>query len=142
MIFGEYENTRPPPPPKSLISDSKYINSMKKHICETLCLLNNQHITDVRMMEILVTWDSKFHKKQYAKAIANKYTLTGWWIVRKQLDIMSTYHYVQNQGKLMMQSRENGKNLNLGNFLAISRSNICNYKFFWKIGFIQKEGHI
>ena len=30
-----------------------------------------------------------------------------WWIVRKQLDIMPTYHYVQNQGKLMMQSREN-----------------------------------
>ena len=30
-----------------------------------------------------------------------------WWIVRKQLDIMPTYHLVQNQGKLMMQSREN-----------------------------------
>ena len=29
---------------------------------------------------------------------------------------MPTYHYVQNQGKLMMQSRENGQNLNLGNF--------------------------
>ena len=29
-------------------------------------------------------------------------------IERKQLDIMPTYHYVQNQAKLMMQSRENG----------------------------------
>ena len=29
---------------------------------------------------------------------------------------MPSYHYVQNQGKLMMQSRENGPNLNLGNF--------------------------
>ena len=28
-------------------------------------------------------------------------------IVSKQLGIMPTYHYVQNQGKLMMQSREN-----------------------------------
>ena len=37
-------------------------------------------------------------------------------IVRKQLDIMPTCHYLENQGKLMMQSRENGKNLNLGNF--------------------------
>ena len=31
---------------ESLISDSKYIESMKKHICEILCLLDNQHITD------------------------------------------------------------------------------------------------
>ena len=30
-------------------------------------------------------------------------------IVRKKLDIMPTYHYVQNQGKLMMQSRENSQ---------------------------------
>ena len=30
----------------SLISDRKYIESMKKHICKTLCLLDNQHITD------------------------------------------------------------------------------------------------
>ena len=30
----------------------------------------------------------------------NKNTLT---------DIIPTYHYVQNQGKLMMQSRENGQ---------------------------------
>ena len=30
-------------------------------------------------------------------------------IARKQRDIMPTYHYVQNQGKLTMQSRENGQ---------------------------------
>ena len=35
-------------------------------------------------------------------------------IVRKQLDIMSTYHYVQNQGKLMMQSRENDQKPQFG----------------------------
>ena len=29
---------------------------------------------------------------------------------------MSTYHYVQNQGKLMMQSRENGQNFQFGQF--------------------------
>ena len=37
--------------------------------------------------------------------------------VRKQLDIMPTYHYVQNQGKLMMQSRENGQKPQFGQFL-------------------------
>ena len=37
-------------------------------------------------------------------------------IVRKQLDIMPTYHYVQNQGKLMMQSRENGQKPQFGQF--------------------------
>ena len=39
------------------------------------------------------------------------------WIVRKQLDILSTYHYVQYQGKLTMQSRENGQKPQFGQFL-------------------------
>ena len=34
------------------------------------------------------------------------------------------------------------KNLNLGSFLTISRSNISKFQFFWEIGFIQIEGHI
>ena len=38
-------------------------------------------------------------------------------IVRKQLDIMPTYHYVQNQGNLMIQSRENGQKPQFGQFL-------------------------
>ena len=29
---------------------------------------------------------------------------------------MPTYHYVRNQGKLMMQSRENGKKTQVGQF--------------------------
>ena len=37
--------------------------------------------------------------------------MTGGRIVRKQLNIMPTYHYVQSQGKLMMQTRENGQKL-------------------------------
>ena len=28
------------------VSDSKYIESMKKHICEILYIVENQHITD------------------------------------------------------------------------------------------------
>ena len=36
----------------------------------------------------------------------NKNTLTRLANCKK--DIMPTYQYVQNQGKLMMQSRENG----------------------------------
>ena len=35
---------------------------------------------------------------------------------------MPTCHYVQNQGKLMMQSRENGQKHQFGHFLTISRS--------------------
>ena len=35
-------------------------------------------------------------------------------IVRKQLDIMSSYRYVQNEGKLMMQSPENGQKPQFG----------------------------
>ena len=37
-------------------------------------------------------------------------------IERKQLNIMPIYHYVQNQGKLMMQSRENGQKPQSGIF--------------------------
>ena len=37
-------------------------------------------------------------------------------IVRKQLDIMPTYHYVENQGKLIKQSRENDQKFQLGQF--------------------------
>ena len=37
-------------------------------------------------------------------------------IVRKQLDIMPTYHYVQNQGTLMMQSPKNGHKHQFGQF--------------------------
>ena len=36
--------------------------------------------------------------------------------MRKQIDIMPTYHYVQNQGKLMMQSRENDQKPQFGQF--------------------------
>ena len=63
--------------------------------------------------------------------------------VRKQLDIMSTYHYVQNQGKLMMQSQKKAKNLNLANFLTISKSNTFKLQIFQKIRFHSKiEIHI
>ena len=53
-------------------------------------------------------------------------------IVRKQLDIMPTYHYVQNQGKLMVQVEKMVKNLNSGIFLTISRPNISKLQFFLK----------
>ena len=37
--------------------------------------------------------------------------------MREQLDIMPTYHYMQNQRKLlMMQSRENGQKPQFGQF--------------------------
>ena len=53
-------------------------------------------------------------------------------IVRKQLDIMPTYNYVQNQRKLMMQSRENGQKPQFGQFLTISRPNILKLQMFLK----------
>ena len=37
-------------------------------------------------------------------------------IIRKQQDIMLTYHYVQNKGKLMMESRENSQISQFGQF--------------------------
>ena len=53
-------------------------------------------------------------------------------IVRKQLDIMLTYHYVQNQGKLMMQSWENFQKPQFGQFLTISRPSISKLRIFLK----------
>ena len=34
--------------------------------------------------------------------------------VRKQIDIIPTYHYVENQGKLILQSPENGQKPQFG----------------------------
>ena len=45
---------------------------------------------------------------------------------------MPTYYHVQDKGKLIMQSREKTKNLNLGNFSTISRPNIPTLQFFLK----------
>ena len=54
-------------------------------------------------------------------------------IVRKQLDIMPTYHCVQNQGKLKMQSWENGQKPQFGQFfLTISKPNISKWQIFLK----------
>ena len=65
------------------------------------------------------------------------------WIVRKQLDIMPTYYYVQNQGKLMIaKPRKLWKTSIWANFWWFRGQISQNYKFFWKIGFIQIEGHI
>ena len=55
---------------------------------------------------------------------------------------MSTYHYVQNEGKLMMQSGENGQKPQVGQFFDDFEVKYPNCKFFWKIAFILIEGHI
>ena len=52
-------------------------------------------------------------------------------IVRKQVDFMPTYHYVQNQRKLIIQSRENGQKPQFGQFFWRFQGQISlNCKFF------------
>ena len=53
-------------------------------------------------------------------------------IVRKQLDIMPTYNYVQNQGKLMMQCRENRQKPQFGRFFDDFEVNISKLQIFLK----------
>ena len=76
--------------------------------------------------------DSHFDETSFERDL--KITRIHWLdrrIVRKQLNIMPIYRYVQNQGKLVTQSRENGKKLQFRQFfLTISRSNIS--KIFQK----------
>ena len=76
--------------------------------------------------------DSHFDETFFERDL--KITRIHWLdrrIVRKQLNIMPIYRYVQNQGKLVTQSRENGKKLQFRQFfLTISRSNIS--KIFQK----------
>ena len=45
---------------------------------------------------------------------------------------MPAYHYVQNQGKLMMPSQENGQKPQFRQFLTISRSNVFKLQIFLK----------
>ena len=63
-------------------------------------------------MSILPTILYILNKK--SKNNKNKNTLLDRQTVRKQLDIMPTYHYVKNQGKLIMQSGENGQKPQFG----------------------------
>ena len=56
---------------------------------------------------------------------------------------MPIYLYVQNQGKPIVQSHENDqKSLIWAIFWRFQSQISQNRKFFWKIGFIQIEGHI
>ena len=56
---------------------------------------------------------------------------------------MPTYHYVQNQGKLQMQSRENGQKSQFGQFFDDCEVKYLQFSiFFWKLSFIQIEGQI
>ena len=69
------------------------------------------------------------------KDIMTKQTRIHWldrWIVWKELAIIPTYHYLQNQGKLMMQSQENGQKPQFGQILTISRPNISKLQIFLK----------
>ena len=55
-----------------MISDSEYIESIKKHVygAETLCLLDNQHITDEHLRWEYLKYEIRKFKKRYTKAIA------------------------------------------------------------------------
>ena len=55
---------------------------------------------------------------------------------------MPTYHYVQNEGKLMMQSRENGEEPQLGKFFDDFEAKYLEIANFSEKCFIQIEGHI
>ena len=56
-------------------------------------------------------------------------------IVRKQLDIMPTYYYVQNKGKIMMQSQENGQKPQFGQFFGDFEFKYLDIANFLKIRF-------
>ena len=80
--------------------DSSFIDHHENPLCYTL--FDKENMNDSKNAYILN---------------ATRIHWLDWRIVRKQLDIMSTYHYVQNQEKLMMQSRENGQKPQFGQFL-------------------------
>ena len=55
---------------RSLISDSKLVEIMKKHIRETLSFLHNQHITDEHLRWEYLKYEIRKFTKKYAKTIA------------------------------------------------------------------------
>ena len=75
--------------------------SVLRGIC---CFTLRESLQVSSNLDILTTSQLKFHICRGTRI---------HWLnrqsVRKQLDVMPTYHYVQNQGKLIMQSRENGQ---------------------------------
>ena len=55
---------------------------------------------------------------------------------------MPNYHYVQNQGKPMMQSRKNGQKPQVGQFFDDFEVKYLQISDFSEKDFIQIEGHI
>ena len=53
---------------------------MKKHICETSCLLDSQHITDEHLRWEFLKYEIRRFTKKYAKAIAEN--------ARKEIDAL------------------------------------------------------
>ena len=69
------------------------------------CFINNKELIALnnRLSNIRVWKKTRIH-------------WLDWSIVRNWLDIVPTYHYVQNLGKLTMQSQENGQKPKSGQF--------------------------
>ena len=59
---------------------------------------------------------TKIQQKNRQRRIKTRIHWLDRRIVRKQLGIIPTYHYVQNQGNLMIQSPENDQKPQFGNF--------------------------
>ena len=125
----------------SIIYEGQLLNAISSLLLRNIQLFNSEQTFLTFYFVILVIILSR---RRYTFFKSEKQIRTGiqWLdcrIVRKQLDIMPNNHYVQNQGKLMMQSRENGQKPRFGRYFDDFE---VKFKLFWKIGFIQIEGHI
>ena len=70
----------------------------------------------IKNIQIQLILDSKNCYQVWHTRVITRIHWLDRRIVRRQLDITPTCHYVKNQGKLMMQSRENGKKPQFGQF--------------------------
>ena len=129
----------------SIIYEGQLLNAISSLFFKNIQLFNSEQtfLTFYFVILVIILSRQRYTFFKSEKQIRTRIQWLDCRNVRKQLDIMPNNHYVQNQGKLLMQSRENGQKPQFGYFFWRFRRQISsNCKFFWKIGLIQIEGHI
>ena len=125
----------------SIIYERQLLNAISSLFFKNIQLFNSEQtfLTFYFVILVIILSRQRYTFFKSEKQIRTRIQWLDCRNVRKQLDIMPNNHYVQNQGKLLMQSRENGQKPQFGQYFDDFE---IKFKLSWKIGFIQIEGHI
>ena len=102
----------------SIIYEGQLLNAISSLFFKNIQLFNSEQtfLTFYFVILVIILSRQRYTFFKSEKQIRTRIQWLDCRNVRKQLDIMPNNHYVQNQGKLLMQSRENGQKPQFGHF--------------------------